>query len=82
MQRSGGKVPDAKTMGRWGIAVAGTALNGYVNGVGGGAEKARRLYKANAEAIAARHQWFPIPSLEVELSKVGGTPMLKQNTGW
>ncbi len=65
---------------RWGVT--GTVLNAYVNGVGGGAEKTRRLYKGNAEAIAARHQWFPIPSLEVELSKVGGTPMLKQNTGW
>lgn len=65
---------------RWGIADV--VLNAYVNGVGGGAEKARRLYKTAAEPVAARHRWYPLPSLQIELSKVGGTSTLKQNTGW
>ena len=65
---------------RWGTAEA--VLNAYVNGVGGGAEKTRRVYLSAAEPLTARHRWYPIPSLQVELSKVGGTPKLKQNTGW
>jgi hypothetical protein len=65
---------------RWGIADV--TLNGYINGVGGGAEKNRRLYLTAAEPIAARHRWFPIPDLQIQLSKTGGTAALKQNTGW
>ena len=67
---------------RWNIADV--TLNSYINGVGGGAEKsaARRLYKAGAEAFAARHRWFPFPSIQIELSRVGGEDRLKQNPGW
>jgi hypothetical protein len=65
---------------RWGIADV--TLNGYVNGVGGGAEKNRRLYLAAAEPIGARHRWYPIPDLQIQLSQSGGTAQLKQNTGW
>ena len=67
---------------RWGIADV--TLNAYINGVGGGAEKssARRLYKAGAEAFAARHRWFPIPAIQIELSRVAGEDRLKQNPGW
>lgn len=67
---------------RWNIADA--TLNAYINGVGGGAEKsaARRLYKAGAEAFSARHRWFPIPSIQIELSRVNGEDRLKQNPGW
>src|SRR5205814_5647031 len=48
---------------RWGIADV--TLNSYINGVGGGAEKSstRRLYKAGAEAFAAKHSWYPITSI-------------------
>jgi len=35
-----------------------------------------------AEPLTARHRWYPIPSVQIDLSKVGTTPMLKQNTGW
>jgi hypothetical protein len=59
-----------------------TVLNGYINGVGGGSEKTRRVYKATAEAVAARHRWYAIPIDQIQLSKVGGQDMLKQNTGW
>lgn len=67
---------------RWGIADV--TLNSYINGVGGGAEKSasRRLYKAGAEAFAAKHAWYPIPPIQIELSKVAGATTLKQNTGW
>ena len=67
---------------RWGIAA--TTLNAYINGVGGGAEKGagRRLYKGGAEAFAARHAWFPIPAIQIELSRVDGADRLVQNPGW
>ena len=65
---------------RWGIYDA--TINGYVNGIGGGAEKTRRLYLASAEPISARHRWYPIPDLQIQLSQVGSTAQLKQNTGW
>jgi hypothetical protein len=67
---------------RWGIAAS--TLNAYINGVGGGAEKSasRRLYKAGAEAFAARHAWYPLPAIQIELSRVAGEDRLKQNAGW
>jgi|SRR5688572_7293714 len=67
---------------RWGIAAA--TLNAYINGVGGGAEKSpqRRLYKAGAEAFSARHAWYPIPAIQIELSRVEGEDRLTQNPGW
>jgi starch-binding outer membrane protein, SusD/RagB family len=65
---------------RWGTAVA--ELNGYLKGVGGGREDTRRLYLANAEPFTARHQLYPIPNIQIELSKVGTENRLTQNTGW
>lgn len=65
---------------RWNIADA--TLNAYVNGVGGGAEKTRRLYLTSAEPVAARHKWFPIPDLQIQLSQSSGKSNLTQNTGW
>ena len=60
---------------RWGIAEA--TLNTYVQ-----AEKNRRLYLGGAEAYAARHRYFPIPAIQIELSKANGQNTLTQNTGW
>lgn len=65
---------------RWGIAA--TAINGYLKDVGGGREDTRRLYLANAEAFTARHQLYPIPNIQIELSKVGTENRLTQNPGW
>jgi starch-binding outer membrane protein, SusD/RagB family len=65
---------------RWGIGA--TAINGYLTGVGGGQEDNRRLYLANAEPYTARHNLFPIPNIQIELSKVGAENRLTQNTGW
>ncbi|MFL5605290.1 MAG: RagB/SusD family nutrient uptake outer membrane protein [Gemmatimonadaceae bacterium] len=65
---------------RWGVADQ--VLNAYLNGMAGGAEKTRRLQLASSEAFTARHFLFPIPDLQLQLSTVNGTSMLKQNTGW
>lgn len=67
---------------RYGMAEAEATINGYLTGIGGGREDTRKLYLADAEAIAERHRLFPIPPLEIDLSKVGGEITLKQNTGW
>jgi len=78
---------------RWGLAQ--TVLNGYVNGIGGGAEKTR-LEKipipgdtiayvqqyTGAEAYATKHNAYPIPDHQIQLSKVNGTSKLTQNPGW
>src|SRR5206468_1907376 len=67
---------------RWGLADAAAAINGYINNIGGGAEKTRRLYKAGADLFVSKHLLFPIPNIEIELSRVAGQDVLKQNTGW
>jgi starch-binding outer membrane protein, SusD/RagB family len=65
---------------RWQIADA--TLNGYINGIGGGAERTRRLYKASAETFTAKHALYPIPQIQISLSRVGGADRLTQNPGW
>jgi len=65
---------------RWGVAEQ--TLNAYLNGVAGGAEKTRRLYLAAAEAFGSRHLLFPIPAIQIELSRVSGADRLTQNPGW
>jgi hypothetical protein len=67
---------------RWGLADASAAINGYINGEGGGAEKTRRLYLAAAEAFTSRHLLYPIPGIQIELSKKAGQLTLTQNPGW
>ena len=65
---------------RWGIADA--ILNGYINGIGGGAEENRRLYLRQAEAFTDKHSLYPLPQIQIDLSRVGGQPTLTQNPGW
>ena len=60
---------------RWGIAEQ--TINAYL-----GVEKNRRLYLTGAEAFAGRHRYFPIPAIQIELSKSGGQTTLTQNPGW
>jgi hypothetical protein len=60
---------------RWGIAD--TTLNNYLT-----TEKTRIKYLASAAAFAARHALYPIPDIQVQLSRVGGQDMLVQNPGW
>jgi len=65
---------------RYGTVAA--VINGYINGVGGGAENTRILYKKFAEPIIARHRFYAIPNIQIQLSKTGATENLKQNPGW
>ena len=67
---------------RYGAAYASAAINNYINGEGGGAEKTRVSYKGTAEAFTAKHVLFPLPTIQVDLSKVNGEDRLKQNPGW
>ena len=59
---------------RWGIADA--VLNAYI-----AVEKTRRLQLGGAAAYTTRHQLFPIPNIQIQLSKGKGGG-LTQNTGW
>lgn len=65
---------------RWGIAEQ--VINGYLDGVAGGAEETRLPHLASAEPFTARHYLYPIPDIQIELSRVGGVEMLQQNSGW
>jgi starch-binding outer membrane protein, SusD/RagB family len=60
---------------RWGIAEQ--TLNAYL-----AVERNRRLYLGAAEAFASRHRWYPIPQIQIELSRVNGEDRLRQNPGW
>jgi hypothetical protein len=67
---------------RYGNSYAAATLNGYVNGVGGGSEKQRHSQFASAEPFTANHQLYPIPTTQIQLSRVNGQDRLKQNPGW
>lgn len=60
---------------RWGVLQS--TMNTYL-----GIEKSRRLYLTGAEALTARHNLYPIPAEQIELSRVGSESRLQQNTGW
>jgi hypothetical protein len=60
---------------RWGIAE--TVLNAYVN-----VEKNKMACYAGAETFSAKHKLYPIPAIEIELSKIDGVAQLKQNPGY
>lgn len=60
---------------RWGDAA--TVLNDYI-----AVEKTKRAYLTNAVSFEAKHALYPIPSTQIELSKVEGESMLVQNSGW
>jgi hypothetical protein len=60
---------------RWGAAD--TTINNYLS-----SETPRRGYLALAAAYAARHNLYPIPSVQIQLSKVGTEERLVQNPGW
>src|SRR6266576_1419079 len=61
---------------RWGIVD--TTINNYV-----AIEQHRIAYLDQAGLIAVpKFRYYPIPFVQVELSKVGGVCNLQQNTGW
>jgi hypothetical protein len=60
---------------RWGIAE--TTLNAYLT-----AEAGRRDFLTGAAAFTGRYSLYPIPTVQIELSRVEGEDMLVQNPGW
>ena len=60
---------------RWEIAES--VLSTYL-----AVEATRRLHLAGAESYSARHRYYPIPPIQIELSKVGEENRLTQNPGW
>jgi len=45
-------------------------------------EQTRRQYLTAAFAVEARHALYPLPAVQIELSKVEGEDRLVQNPGW
>ena len=60
---------------RWGDAI--TVLNDYI-----AVESTRRNYLTAAFPFEEKHMLFPLPTTQVELSKVEGEDRLVQNPGW
>jgi hypothetical protein len=62
---------------RYGPTEAQTTMVNYLT-----KEMTRRTYKVAQAPYETKHNLFPIPQIEIDLSKVGGTSVLTQNTGW
>jgi len=60
---------------RWGAADS--TIANYV-----ASEKSRIPYLTSAAPFTTRYALYPIPSLQIELSRVGNQDMLQQNPGW
>lgn len=60
---------------RWGIAQE--VLNNYLE-----VEKTRRNYLNAADQYQERHNLYPLPIVEIEVSEVDGERRLEQNPGW
>ena len=61
---------------RWGVDAA--VLNAFV-----AAEQPRRSQLfAGVQTVSAKHRLYPIPSQEIELSRINGEAQLKQNPGY
>jgi len=61
---------------RWNVDI--DVLNTYLN-----VEKTKRTALfAGAETVTSKHHLYPIPSVEIDLSKINGVAQLKQNPGY
>lgn len=60
---------------RWGVAKE--VLNSYI-----AVEKNRRNYLTGASTYEDRHNLYPLPTVQIELSTVEGEQRLVQNPGW
>ncbi|HXF96971.1 MAG TPA: RagB/SusD family nutrient uptake outer membrane protein [Gemmatimonadales bacterium] len=60
---------------RW--KAADTTINNYL-----AVERTRRAYLAAASPFEPRHALYPIPTIQLELSRVGTEDRLQQNPGW
>jgi hypothetical protein len=59
------------------LGAADTAVANYI-----AVEKTRRNYLTLAVPFAAKHHLYPLPSIQIDLSKVGTESRLQQNDGW
>jgi hypothetical protein len=62
---------------RYGSAIAQQTINDYLT-----EEKTRRTYKTAQLPYASRNDFYPIPSVQRDLSRVAGQDRLTQNIGW
>ena len=63
---------------RWGEATLDSTIDDYV-----AVEKTRRPYLGLAAVpLSSKYDLYPLPSVQIELSKVGTEDRLKQNSGW
>jgi hypothetical protein len=62
---------------RYGEAYATSVINTYLN-----VEKNRRTYKTAQVPFGPRYMLFPIPPIQIDLSKIGTDERLTQNPGW
>ena len=63
---------------RYGSAVVQQVINDYLT-----VERTRRTYKtAQLAYVSPRNDLYPIPTVQIDLSKVGGQDRLCQNPGW
>lgn len=58
---------------------AATILNTFTSRAG--TDWGRSYYK-DAETYEAKHEWYPIPTPQINANTVGGERILKQNAGW
>lgn len=61
---------------RWGIA------KDYINNEYLAVEKTKRTYLEDSGGFEDRHWLYPLPTVQIQLSKVDGVPQLKQNPGY
>lgn len=60
---------------RWGIAAA--YINDYL-----AVEKTRIGHLSTTQFVEGKHEYFPLPQQEIDMSRSGGEPLLKQNPGY
>ena len=60
---------------RWGIVEP--TMNAYF-----AVERRRLLHLAAVQPVTQKHRLYPIPNIQIELSKVAGAASLTQNSGW
>lgn len=60
---------------RWGVVES--VLNEFIE-----VESTRMPHLGAAATVTGRHNFYPIPPVQIELSRVGGEDRLRQNPGW
>jgi len=67
---------------RWGILAQ--TMNAYfaANNARSDDDPSKRRYLSEAFTVEDKHNVFPLPGVQVDLSEIDGTPMLQQNPGF